>query len=154
MNELNQQCQCGLGVDQITAAGFKCFPESPTAVTFRAEISGSLQLSASELARFLEAWVSSGAVVLVQAQILTIDDTCDVIISSFNEGECRSVVGTAGTTAALGTAGTTAALIGGVVAGALVLVLLLTIVVSTALLVLWKRKRKAKVDLPRIPPLV
>ena len=140
---LNQQCQCGFGVDQITTAGFRCFPESPTAVTFRAEISESLGLSASQLTGFLEAWVSSGAVVLVQAQMLTIDDTCDVIISSFNEGECRSVVGTAGTTAAL---------IGGVVAGALVLVLLLAIVVSTALLVLWKHKRKAKVDLPRIPP--
>ena len=151
MNELNRQCQCGFGVDQITAASFRCFPESPTAVTFRAEISESLRLSASQLTGFLEAWVSSGAVVSIQAQMLTIDDTCDVLISSFNEGECRSVVGTAGTTAVLGTAGTTAALIGGVVAGGLVLVLLLAIVVSTALLVLWKRKKKAKVDLPRSP---
>ena len=85
VKELNQLCQCDYQVDGITNAGFRCFPESPTAVTFRAEISESPLLPATQLVGFLEAWVSSGRVVLEQAQLLNVDTTCATIIDSFTK---------------------------------------------------------------------
>ena len=85
---LREQCQCDFQGDEIANSGFRCFPESPTAVTFRAEISESQSLSAMQLVSVLEAWVSSGDMVLVQAQLLNVDDSCAAIISSFSEEEC------------------------------------------------------------------
>ena len=106
-------------------------------MTFRARLT---QLSTSPLTGFLEAWISSEALIFVQAQFLSVDGTCDVIISSFNEGECRSVVGTA--------AGTTDTLIGAVVGGVLILVLLSAIIVICV--VLWKQRRKAAITSPPV----
>lgn len=133
VNELNERCQCGFEVGQITNAGFRCFAGSPTAVTFRAEISESFRLPAFQLLGFLKAWISSGAVILVQAQMLSIDKTCIVTISSFNEEECNSI--------STVSSGMDATLIGSAVAGALILILLLAII--TISMILWKWKKRA-----------
>ena len=133
---MSQQCQCDYRVEGITNAGFRCFPESPTAVTFRAEISESPSLPATQLVGFLEAWVSSGSVVLVQAQLLNVDTTCATIIDSFSEEECRPV--TSGT-------GVNVALVSAVVP--LVIMLILVIIILTALLVFQKHKKKDKLNL-------
>jgi hypothetical protein len=157
---LNQHCQCDYRVGQITNAGWRCFPQSPTAVTFRADISDQLQATEYET-DFLETWVSSGVVVLVQAQILSVNRHCKTIISSFSEEECRAeVTPTSGendivistlseeTEVASGD-NTTLQISGAVIASVLV-----TLVVSLAILVLsicyWKRSRK-KTELPPRP---
>jgi uncharacterized membrane protein len=87
--------------------------------------------------------VSSGTPVLVQAQILSIDTACDVVISSFSEAECtRSEVTSTGIDATLI----------GVIASVLVLVVMLLViaVIFTTLMILRKNKKRATLDLPPV----
>ncbi len=87
--ELRGRCQCDFEANLISSAGFRCFPQTPIAVTFRAVLTGFPQATAPELAILLEAWTSSGAFLAIQAQVLSIDGSCAVAISSFGESECN-----------------------------------------------------------------
>ena len=77
-------------MDRIRNEGFQCFPSSPDAVTYRAELHGTLEASVSDLIEDITQWLSSGALISVQLQRLTIDSSCSVAITSFNENECRN----------------------------------------------------------------
>lgn len=96
IRELNRLCQCNFEGSRIINAGFKCFPSSPNAVTFRAIIYDTKKPTASELIEYLEDWITSGTFISVQAQLLSTDDSCAVYISSFGEPECN-VQGTTST---------------------------------------------------------
>ena len=152
VKELNQRCQCDYQVDGITNAGFRCFLESPTAVTFRAEISESPSLPATQLVSSLEAWVSSGSVVLVQAQLLNVETTCATIIDSFSEGECTTITTgdtSVNVTLAPGT-GVNVTLVSVVVL--VVIIALAVIVILIALLMFRKHKKRDKLDLTKSAP--
>lgn len=90
VDELRQRCQCDFEADLISSAGFRCFPQSPTAVTFRAVMTGSPQVAAQQLVIFLGDWTSSGAFFMIQAQPLSADRNCTITISSFGEKECHT----------------------------------------------------------------
>ena len=79
-------------MDRIRNGGFLCFPSSPNAVTYRAELHGTLKASVPDLIEDITEWLSSGASISVQFQLLTIDSSCSVAITSFNENECRNTV--------------------------------------------------------------
>ncbi len=66
--ELRGHCQCDFEANLISSAGFRCFLQTPTAVTFRAVLTGFPQATAPELAILLEAWTSSGAFLTMQSQ--------------------------------------------------------------------------------------
>ena len=90
--------------------------------------------------------MSSGAVVLVQAQLLNVDTTCSVLISSFGEEECRP--------ASTNPTGSSPSAIDGTVVGAVVATLVVVLIavgiaVLLVLLVIRTRsgKLKAKVTL-------
>lgn len=89
MNGLQQRCQCSITVERITNAGFRCFPQSPQAVTYRARLHGTPQASVSELLSLVKAWIVSDASIVVQAQLLSPDKNCMVAITSPNEDECQ-----------------------------------------------------------------
>ena len=154
VNELSRRCQCSVEVDQITTAGFICFPESPTAVTFRAKISGSQQVLSSQLISFLEEWTSSSVRILVQAQLLSVDGSCDVEISSASDPECVSVSTTSTPSPPVSTPPSrlNVTLIS-IIAVVAILVLSLTIIVAVLALLLarWKHKRKGTVELQTMP---
>ena len=155
VNELNRRCQCSVEVDQITNAGFICFPESPTAVTFRAKISGSQQVLTSQLISFLEEWTSSSVLILVQAQLLSVDGSCDVEISSASDPECVSVSTTSVSTPTVSTpspSGLNVTLIS-IIAVVAILLLAIIVVILALLLARWKHKRKGNVELQTMPPL-
>ena len=79
-------------MDRIRNEGFQCFPSSPDAVTYRAELHGTLEATVPDLIEDITQWLSSGASISVQLQRLTIDSSCSVAITSFNENECRNTV--------------------------------------------------------------
>ena len=135
--ELMRRCQCDLTTDTtITDGGFRCFPESPQYITYRARIHGTMQVSASELITHLELWLVSGAIIPVMAQLLIIEPTCPVAISSMIEAECASGNGdTSSGFTSLFTAVT-------VVISVILLGLLVIIVVMVVL-----RRRKAGISL-------
>ena len=61
---------------------------SPNAVTYQAELHGTLEATVPDLIGDIIEWLSSGASISVQLQRLTIDSSCSVAISFFNENEC------------------------------------------------------------------
>lgn len=138
MNELSLRCQCNFEARQITDASFQCFPESPTAVTFRAELTESHQPLAVQLTGFLEEWVSQGPYILVETQSLAVDDTCAVVVPSFSEEECKLVV----TSTTVSTTGVNMSLVGGVVGVVVVVLVLVVGVVLAIMLVFWRHKKK------------
>ena len=89
INNIGPRCGCVLNEDHFTNRGFQCFPSSPKAVTYRAELHGTLQASVPELIVYLEEWISSEVSVIVQFLILSIDESCTVEITSIAEEECR-----------------------------------------------------------------
>ena len=90
INNIVPRCGCALNEDHFTNRGFQCFPSSPQAVTYRAELHGTLQASVPELIVYLEEWISSGVTISVQFLILSIDKSCTVEVSSTTEEECRA----------------------------------------------------------------
>ena len=83
-----RRCGCSFSEDRIRNEGFRCFPSSLDAVTYRAELHGTLKASVPDLIKDITEWLSSGASISVQLELLTIDSSCSVAISSFNENEC------------------------------------------------------------------
>ena len=136
--ELNERCQCTVEDSQITDAGFRCFEQSRTAVTFRAGVTGSQQISSQQLINLLDEWVASGATLFVQAQLLSVDMNCAVAISSFSDPECRTDSTTTSTITVVG-----------VVLGGVVLILVLSIA-TVAVVLLLRRSKRAKVDLQTV----
>ena len=83
-------------MDRIRKEGFQCFPSSPDAVTYRAELHGTLDTTVHDMIEYIGAWLSSDASISVQLQRLTIDSTCSVTIGSFDESECKATVSVTG----------------------------------------------------------
>ena len=85
---MNNQCQCDLQADRITDGVFKCFPQSPQAVTYRAFMHGSINVTAFELILQLERWTAEEPSIVVQRVLMTVDKACVVTIPSFIDDEC------------------------------------------------------------------
>ena len=79
---------CDITTDNIDKEAFRCFSESPTHVTYRARLGGTLETNSSELTPLLEKWVRGGPSVTVNRVIMTVDPKCSVVISSLSEEEC------------------------------------------------------------------
>ena len=90
INNIDPRCGCVLNEDHFTNRGFQCFSSSPQAVTYRAELHGTLQASVPDLIVYLEEWISSEVTISVQFLILSIDESCTVEVSSTAEEECRA----------------------------------------------------------------
>ena len=142
------RCQCNFEDSDITSAGFTCFLSSPSAVTFRAKITGSQQTTASEMIGFLEEWIASGAFISVEAQLLMVDSSCAVLITSFGEQECRLEALTTSESTTLSvsddtsSSGVPTSLIGVVIAVLVVVVMALTVVAVLVLILFKHRKRE------------
>ena len=126
---VNELCKCVFSretfYDIDITAGFQCFDQSPTAVTFRGEIGPSLTANSSQLISYLEQWVATDPTIVVLSSRLSVDSSCSVEISNFNDPECSDMTSTS----------TKTAIIGGGVGGVLViLVAALALVVVVGLL--------------------
>ena len=65
-----------------------CFDESPQTVVFRAQLSGTIQKSASNLLSFIERWIISNGSLTVQGSQVFLNTNCALVISSFDSKEC------------------------------------------------------------------
>ena len=118
---VDELCQCGFTHDTIHNTGFQCFDESPTAVTFRAEIMALPTANISQLLGYIEQWVATQPSILVVDSILSIDSSCTVAIDNLNDPECNETTSTTtdspNTTDTTDSTDTTTSLIGGIVGG-------------------------------------
>ena len=89
---VNKQCpHCELEHANITDREFQCFPGSPNQVTFRAKVHDRAQATAREVITYIEQWIisSDNMVTLpVHHARLNINNTCVVLLSSFDDPEC------------------------------------------------------------------
>ena len=97
INELTSYCDCNVVVhnnDIITNETFLCFLDSPSFVTYRAQLQGTMECPTLELISCIEQWLASVAVLNVNNQILYAESSCSVSISSLDEPECSLVSNT------------------------------------------------------------
>ncbi len=136
--QVNQLCGCGLTPQHITAGELQCFSSS-TEVTYRATISGTTTASSSDILAYLDKWIRSGAAsVLVQGFRFLLDSSClPVAIGSFTDPEC----GSEGTPSDAEGSDSTAAIIGGVVAGVVVVTCALTLIIVIGCVAVRSRRR-------------
>ena len=165
VTNVEERCQCGITRSNITSDGFRCFPGSTDAVTYRGEIRLTDTENVFDLITHIEEWTAEGVSILVQRVFIEVDSSCRVAIESFNEEEClprrtittTTIFSTTITATSIGTSTTesetespqtapnnsTDAIIGGV-AAAVVIVLILIIVTIVVILVLKSRKASYK----------
>ena len=95
---MDELCQCGFSRETFRnidiTAGFQCYDQSPTAVTFRGELGPSLTANSSQLISYLEQWVATDPTIVVLSSRLSIDSSCSVEISNLNDPECSDVTST------------------------------------------------------------
>ena len=80
--------RCDQSVISITAEVFRCFPGSESAVTYRALLHESCQISSLELRQIIERWISSQKAIVVQSLVLKADPSCPVVVEDVNDPEC------------------------------------------------------------------
>ena len=136
---VNGSCQCGFSRETFhnidATAGFQCFENSPTAVTFRGEIGPALAANSPQLISYLEQWVATDPTIIVLSTRLSVDSSCSVEISDFNDPECSDMSTTVPSTKATG------AIIGGVVGGVVVILIAVLALVAVVCLLrnCWKK---------------
>ena len=71
-------CDCDFTDTFITDRVFQCFPSSPHAVTYHAQLHSALNNSVSRLVAYLQEWASSGHGVSIPVQFipLAVDSFC------------------------------------------------------------------------------
>ena len=119
------QCGCVFTEDHVKERSFQCFPSSPEAVTYRAELHGTREASVQDLLGDMKQWIQGGPSITVQLQLLTVDSSCNASISSLTEPEC-------------GVSSDSELSIGatvGLVSGIIVAILLLIVVVAVVIVV-------------------
>ena len=90
-NAIQERCRCVFTRDRITDGVFQCFPDSPQAVTYRATLHGTAELSALGLLDFIKDWSKnddSATDIRVDSILLRVDHVCDVTITSISDEEC------------------------------------------------------------------
>ena len=88
VEQLNDQCRCGVTSDNIDGALLRCFESSSLYVTYRARLSGTPDSDSHTLVSYLEDWVSGGPSITVQSDLMRIDSVCPVNIETFHDEEC------------------------------------------------------------------
>lgn len=135
-------CQCGFSRDTFHdiegRSGFLCFEESPTAVTFRAEIMALPMANISQLLEYIEQWVATQPSIVVLGSILSIESSCIVAIDNLNEPECSEMMTSTNTD----TTDTTAPIIGGIVSGVIVLLIAAAAFVLVIVVFVSKHRKK------------
>ncbi len=126
--EVESHCGCGFSSMVITSPRFRCFPESSTAVTFRATLTDSRLLTP------IQDWIQTNGFIPIQSVLIEVDKTCQVEISSLADTECNTIpVGSE----------SSAAVIGGVVGGVvIVLIVAVTITVIVIAVLVFKSRRE------------
>ncbi len=81
-------CNCRLNSTFLFNAFLKCFADFPQHVTYRATLLSSSDLSTSKVLEYIEKWIHSTPIVIIQNLNLNLNSTCPTVIADFNSLEC------------------------------------------------------------------
>ena len=76
---------CGLTTNHITDGAFQCFVQNAHEVTFRARLHSSPTSTPMELINHIIYWIENGASIAINGILLSVDQSCDIVIESFSE---------------------------------------------------------------------
>ena len=127
--------RCDQSVISITAGVFRCFPGSESAVTYRALLHESCQISSLELRQIIERWISSQKAIVVRSLVLKADPSCPVVVEDVNDPEC--VIQDASDPHSSTSSNTVAIIVGGAsgaMLGAILLIGVVVIVMTVAII--------------------
>ena len=127
-------CGCGFNTTFITNTFLQCFnDDSPQHVTYRAVLMETDHTTTVELVSYIKQWTTDTQSLIVHSVRLDINTTCPVVIVDFNSPECSEAP------SADTLHGDNGSIIGGAIAGVLVLV---AIVAAVIVIVLVARHHK------------
>ena len=90
LSEITSGCNgCDPSLLSITEGVFRCFTGSESAVTYRALLHETYQISSSELEETIARWISSGRAIVVLSLVLQAQQSCPIVVSNANDPECR-----------------------------------------------------------------
>lgn len=143
LTEIKFVCsQCDPSSLSITEGVFRCFPGSESAVTYRALLHETYQISSLELEVIIARWVSSGRAIVVQSLVLQAQQSCPIVVADANDAECRISSPTSRETEETGSASNSVAVIIGGTSGAVLGVLVLIVGLMIIVLVVTIAKHK------------
>ena len=131
---LKNRCQCGFTRSNITSDGFRCFPGSTDAVTYRGEIHETDTANVFDIIKHIEDWTTGDVLIRVQRVFIKVDSSCRVAIDFITERQCLP-------TGPDGNNGPVA-----IIAGAVVVVVLVGLVVVMVILVVKSGKTSYKLQ--------
>ena len=88
LDNVEKRCQCGFSLTNVIAPIFQCFNDSENAVTYRVEISGTPLAPVDQIVSHIEEWLVEGALIHFDMVPIPIDDSCPVVVTSFDDPEC------------------------------------------------------------------
>ena len=135
-----RMCSCEFTNEHFTNGFLRCFDESPTTVTFRTQISRTIQTSSSELVPYIEQWIESTEGLVVNGLYLVLVKDCPLVIESFDSSVCQ---GTQETRHDDRTGGLVGGIIGGLVA---ILIAVAVTIIVTCLIFKYKSKRRRQIE--------
>lgn len=133
LTEITSSCnRCDPSLLSITGGVFRCFPGSESAVTYRALLHETYQISSVELEEIIARWISSGKAIVVQSLVLQAQQSCPIVVANANDAECRISSPpreSASNSVAVIVGGTSGAMLGAVLlVGLMIIVVVVTIV--------------------------
>ena len=132
---------------------FRCFGESEDAVTYRAEIIGTLLAPPDHVVLFIEEWLSQGALILFDIILVPLDESCQVVVTSLADQECNTP--TSATTVLMTEATsslpteqsvTLAVIVGGAIGGVIIVVVVALIIIIIVVSIRAKRTQVFSVN--------
>ena len=107
VQKVQMTCSCDFTIDKIVDGAFSCRSsqlEFENTVVYRAKITPLvhvLVIDANDIEKIIEAWVQSGASVMINGLALNLDPNCTTTIESYDDEECAAVMPTTITTETL-----------------------------------------------------
>ncbi len=147
VNALNILCGCSLTDQHISDEELSCRGGLRTQIVYRGRVKGSDHYSADDLVGLLQSWANTGeASVMVGVSRLDIDPTCPIFMDNINAADCAPPLPTGPPKptdrvepqADKGHDDMRSGEVGGIVIGAVIAALFLTLIVLVAIL-LWRR---------------
>ena len=89
--------------------------ESEDAVTYRAEITGTLLAPPDHIVLFIEDWLSEGVLILFDIILVPLDGSCQVVVTTLADLECNTP--------------TSAAIVGGAIGGVIIVLVVAVIII-------------------------
>ena len=87
-NGVEESCHCGISVTYFATGAFQCFQDSAEGV-----VTYHTQLNAPNgTVEQISLWLSTNPSVAVTGVLLQLDGTCNLVVESISDPECRSAI--------------------------------------------------------------